>query len=114
MNTRAIGAQGESIAVGYLQKNGYQILERNFNCRLGEIDIVAFHNGYYVFIEVKSRNTLAFGTPREAVAYYKQQRIIGAAKYWLFKKRKTGCPVRFDVVEVTDEIPSIIVDAFRP
>lgn len=114
MNTRAIGTRGENIAVEYLQKNGYKILDRNFNCRYGEVDIIALHGQYYVFIEVKSRNTMLFGTPREAISSNKQQRIIGVARYWLFKKRKTGVPVRFDVVEVVDGIPSVIVDAFRP
>lgn len=114
MNTRAIGTQGESIAVEYLQKHGYKILERNFNCHYGEIDIIAQHGNYYVFLEVKSRNTVAFGTPREAVNYHKQQRIISAANYWLFKKRLVGVPVRFDVVEVIDGIASVIPDAFRP
>lgn len=114
MNTRAIGAKGEDIAAEYLQRNGYKILARNFNCSYGEIDIIALHNGFYVFVEVKSRNSLAFGMPREAVIPYKQQRIISCARYWLFKKHKTGVPVRFDVVEVVDGTPSIIADAFRP
>ena len=113
MNTRAIGTRGENIAVEYLQKNGYKILDRNFNCRFGEVDIVAMQGGYYVFIEVKSRNTIQFGAPREAVTPYKQQRIVSVARYWLFKKRITGVPARFDVVEVLDGIPSVIVDAFR-
>lgn len=114
MNTRAIGVQGEQIAVRYLQKCGYKVLERNFACRYGEIDIIALHNGYHVFVEVKSRNTLTFGLPREAVVSYKRERIISTAQYWLFKNRKTGVPVRFDVVEVVDNIPSVIMDAFRP
>lgn len=114
MNTRAIGTQGENIAVEHLQKNGYKVLARNFNCRYGEVDIIAFNDGYYVFVEVKNRNTLAFGLPREAVNPYKRQRIVSVAQYWLFKNRKTGVPVRFDVVEVVDGVPSIIVDAFRP
>lgn len=113
MNTRAIGTCGENIAVEHLQKNGYKIVERNFNCRFGEIDIIALNDGYYVFVEVKSRNTLAFGFPREAVKPYKQDRIIASAQYWLLKQRKTGVPVRFDVVEVIDGVPSIITDAFR-
>lgn len=113
MNTRAIGTQGESIAVEYLQKNGYKVLARNFNCRFGEVDIIALNNGYYVFVEVKSRNTMTFGLPREAVKPYKQHRIVDVAKYWLFKNRKTGVPVRFDVVEVVDGVPSVIIDAFR-
>lgn len=114
MNTKVIGNLGEDIAAVYLRKRGYKILERNFNCRFGEIDIIALYNGYYVFIEVKSRNTAAFGTPREAVTPYKQQRIISAAKYWLLKQSKVSSPVRFDVVEVLNGVASVIVDAFRP
>ena len=76
MNTRAVGKIGEDIAVVYLKKNGYKIIARNFNCHGGEIDVIAQHGDYYVFIEVKSRNTAAFGAPREAVTYYKQQRIV--------------------------------------
>lgn len=113
MNTRAVGNLGEDIAAVHLKKNGYKIVERNFNCKFGEIDIIALHEGYYVFIEVKSRNTSMFGAPREAVTFYKQQHIISSAKYWLFKHRKTGVPVRFDVVEVVDGIASVIADAFR-
>lgn len=114
MNTRSIGKLGEDTAVTYLQKNGYKVLDRNFNCHYGEIDIIARHGIYYVFIEVKSRNTVAFGTPREAVTSYKQQRIISAAQNWLVKKRIPCVPVRFDVVEVVDGVASVIKDAFRP
>lgn len=113
MNTRAIGTVGENAAVEYLKKQGYKVLERNFNCRYGEIDVIAQHGVYYVFIEVKNRNSLAFGRPVEAVKPFKQNRIVSSAKYWLFKNCKTGVPVRFDVVEVLDGVPSIIVDAFR-
>ena len=80
MDTRAIGTVGEDTAVGYLKKHGYKILERNFNCRYGEIDIIAQHGDYCVFIEVKSRNSLACGRPIEAVKPYKQSRIISSAK----------------------------------
>ena len=114
MNTRAIGTQGEDVAVEYLKNKGYKVIERNFNCRYGEVDVIAYENGYYVFIEVKSRNTLAFGLPREAVTPIKCQRILSVARYWLFKHRLTGVPVRFDVIEIVDGVPSVIVDAFRP
>lgn len=113
MNTHVIGVQGENIAADYLRKNGYKILERNFSCKFGEIDIIAIKDNFYVFIEVKSRSTVAFGRPCEAVTPYKQQRIVAAAKYWLCKQRKTGLPVRFDIVEILDGKTSVIVDAFR-
>lgn len=113
MNTRAIGSVGENVAADYLKKIGYKVIERNFNCRYGEIDIIARHKDYYVFIEVKSRNSLAFGHPVEAVKPYKQNRIVLSAQYWLLNNRLTGVPVRFDVVEVLDGVPSVVTDAFR-
>ncbi len=114
MNTRAIGIVGENIAAKFLKKNGYRILERNFSCVHGEIDIIALQGGFYVFIEVKSRNVRDYGAPCEAVNIYKQRRIISSANSWLVGRHKFGAPVRFDVVEVLDGVPSVIVDAFRP
>ncbi|MDE7454461.1 MAG: YraN family protein [Clostridia bacterium] len=113
MNTHAIGVVGEDLACKYLCKKGYKILERNFSCKYGEIDVIAQQRGYYVFIEVKSRSSLMYGAPCEAVTPYKQRRIISAAKYWLTVNHKVGSPVRFDVVEVLEGTPSIIADAFR-
>lgn len=113
MNTRAIGIVGENIAAEYLKTNGYKILERNFSCRVGEVDIIAQHAGYYVFIEVKNRNSVEFGRPCDAVTPYKQQKIISVAKYWLLKNHKTTSPIRFDVVEIINGKASLIADAFR-
>ena len=113
MNTRAVGIVGENIAAEYLKSNGYKILERNFSCKLGEVDIIALYSGYYVFIEVKNRSGLEFGRPCEAVTPYKQQKIISVAKYWLLRNHKTNVPVRFDVVEILDGTASLITDAFR-
>lgn len=113
MNTRVVGNLGENKAVGFLRKNNYLIVERNFRCRTGEIDIIAYHEGYVVFIEVKSRNNSKFGLPREAVTYQKQRTIISCANYWLSQNKITGKPARFDVVEVTGEQIYVIQDAFR-
>ncbi|MCM1195042.1 MAG: YraN family protein [Corallococcus sp.] len=114
MNTHIIGVAGEDCAVKYLQKHGYTILERNFKCKFGEIDIVATHKRFVVFIEVKSRKNDAFGQPREAVTDYKQSRIISCATYWLYLRKRTGVPIRFDVVEVVNGAVNVIEDAFRP
>lgn len=114
MNTRIVGRRGEDVATAYFEAEGYTILDRNFACRLGEIDIVAWDGEYVVFVEVKSRADTAFGLPREAVDWQKQRKIVKVAEYWLFKNRQTGLPVRFDVLEVLDGEVNHIVDAFRP
>lgn len=113
MNTHRIGVQGENRAVEYLKKKGYKIIERNFHCHFGEIDIIAMNQGYVVFIEVKSRNSVAFGLPREAVTLSKQKTIIACANYWLSSNIMVGKPVRFDVVEILDGKVDVIKDAFR-
>lgn len=113
MNTRQVGTKGEDIAVKYLSKHGYKILERNFTAPHGEIDIVAKHGKYVVFVEVKRRNNYLFGLPREAVTPAKQKTIVTCATLWLAQNKLTGKPVRFDVVEVVGEEVSVLQDAFR-
>lgn len=113
MNTTKIGVVGENIAAKYLAKHGYVILQRNFSSRFGEIDIIAKHGEFFVFVEVKRRKTDKFGLPREAVTPYKQQTIATCAKYWLSQNKLYGAPVRFDVVEVQDKDVVLIADAFR-
>ncbi len=112
MNTRTKGNLGENIAVKYLKKQKYKIIARNYTCQFGEIDIIAQHQGYCVFVEVKSRANADFGLPRFAVNTRKQQTIIACAKYWLATNNKMGLPCRFDVVEVIGEDVDIIPNAF--
>lgn len=113
MNTRAVGRQGEDVAVKYLKKQKYKILDRNFSCHFGEIDIVASDRSAVVFVEVKARANDKFGMPREAVNKYKQQTIVQCANYWLYNKKRVGVPVRFDVIEILNGQVNHIVDAFR-
>lgn len=113
MNTHDIGVTGEDIAVRYLLKHGYKILERNFRTLHGEVDIIAKQKDFYVFLEVKRRSNTQFGLPREAVTLQKQQTIVQCAKFWLVKKRLYGVPVRFDVVEILDDKIGVIKDAYR-
>ena len=104
-NNRQIGNHGETKACEYLAKKGYRILERNFRCKLGEIDIIALHNGYIVFVEVKYRENNRCGYPREAVNYYKQKNITRVASYYLMIKGSYHQNCRFDVIEIVkDEI----------
>lgn len=114
MNTRVVGCWGENLAAQYLSQNKYKILNRNFNCHFGEIDIVAWDGESVIFVEVKARKDDSFGMPREAVNWRKQQTIVKCANYWLYKNKKTGVPVRFDVVEILGSDITHIKDAFRP
>jgi putative endonuclease len=101
-NKKDLGNYGEQIAVWYLEKNGYKILERNFYCRQGEIDIIA-KDKEYVFIEVKTRTGVDFGYPSEAVDSIKIKHLCKVAKYYLFKNYLNDAFVRFDVIEVLIE-----------
>lgn len=114
MNTRIVGKQGEDLAVKYLKKHKYKIIERNFSCKFGEIDVVAMDGKYVVFVEVKSRSDDSFGMPREAVNWRKQQKIVQSANYWLYKNDRIGLPVRFDVIEILSGEITHLVDTFRP
>ena len=96
---RRRGDMGEDFAAEYLAGKGYEIIERNFNTRLGEIDIVAKDGKYIAFIEVKSRAEDCLYAPREAVTRSKQQKICKAAMLYKLKKGLNGQP-RFDVFEI--------------
>lgn len=102
IKTREIGELGENYACNYLKKRHYKILERNFKCRQGEIDIIAMDttNQELVFIEVKSRTNLKFGYPSEAVDTRKQKHIYKTAKYYIYKNRIKNIAIRLDIIEV--------------
>lgn len=95
-----IGKLGEDISVKFLIYKGYRILDRNFHSNCGEIDIVAKNGEYIIFIEVKTRSSILFGTPIEAVNREKQKRIYMTAKYYLYKKKLANSFIRFDVIEI--------------
>lgn len=97
MNTKQIGDFGEDAAVDFLENSGYEILERNFRLKFGEIDIIAEKNGCTVFAEVKTRRSNAFGEPSEYVDYKKQQRIKMTAAVYADVE---NADMRFDVIEV--------------
>ncbi len=112
MNTKTKGKAGESYAALYLKKKHYKIVEQNFRCRYGEIDIIARDNGTLVFVEVKARKNTDFQRPAESVSAKKQKRIITAAKYYLMQNLISDAVCRFDVIEVTGEQINHITDAF--
>ena len=98
---RQLGDAGEDLAAAALKKQGYKILERNYVTHLGEIDLIARHREFVVFVEVKTRTSHRFGGPREAISATKQARLRKLADYYLKQKRLHSAPVRFDVVGVT-------------
>jgi putative endonuclease len=101
MNQRqAFGKAGEITALIYLKKKGYKVLEQNYTCPLGEIDIIARHKRTIVFIEVKTRRSLSYGSPLYAITRRKQRKISMAALYYLKSNRQMDQGARFDVVTV--------------
>lgn len=95
-----VGRIGEELAARYLESLGYTIVERNFVATQGEIDIIAKDGEELVFIEVKTRTSIQFGRPSEAVDEPKQKHLISTAKYYLYSKHLENEFVRIDVIEV--------------
>ena len=100
-----MGAKGEEIAVRYLKSRGYRILERNYRVRLGEIDIIAEHGDDLVFIEVKTRSNILFGSPFESVTKQKKQQLSKVALEYISKKNCHNRSARFDVVGIRFQGP---------
>lgn len=111
-----LGQRGENLAVAYLRKKGYKIIEQNYKTRIGEIDIIAIDGKTLVFIEVKTRESLEYGHPFESVNKNKRRKIANVAMLYL-KRLKDIPPCRFDVVSVYYEQGraefNLIQDAFE-
>lgn len=100
MQRAVAGQEGEALAAAYLEKKGYQVLERNYRIRFGEIDLIAQDHETLVFVEVKARRSLRWGSPAQAVHYHKQGKIFQVAQLYLMRQEQEDVPCRFDVVEV--------------
>jgi putative endonuclease len=100
MNTVERGKQGEDLAAVALTAYSYQVVERNWRCQSGEIDLVAREEETWVFVEVKLRQGQAFGTPEEAVTPAKQERVLRAAEAYLAEHELTNVSWRIDVVAI--------------
>jgi putative endonuclease len=92
------GATGEKIAMHYLCKKGYKILENNFKVPFGEIDIIAEKNNCICFIEVKSRKSYKYGFPEESITHYKKNKIIRVAQFYIKMKKIEEKMFRFDII----------------
>ncbi len=96
----ALGDRGENVAARYLRNQGYKIIVRNFRCDLGEIDIVARDGSTLVICEVKTRTSVHYGTPFEAITGQKAARLRRLASHWLDDHDVSPPSVRIDVVSV--------------
>ena len=94
------GKKSENLAVWYLKKNGYKIIEQNYRTPLGEIDIIAKEKKTIVFVEVKSRQSIRYGNPKWALTPQKQRKISMVALQYLKSTRQMDAKARFDVVAV--------------
>ena len=100
MATKRLGRAGEDLAAAYLEERDYRIAARNYRVPAGEIDIVAVKGRTVIFVEVKTRRSVRCGTPAQAVGWYKQQKIIRTAYWFLQQAGISECECRFDVMEV--------------
>ncbi len=103
---------GEDAAAAWYLSDGYEILDRNWRCRDGELDLIAAGEGCLVFCEVKSRSSSAYGVPAAAVTPAKQRRIRHLALRWLDEHDVHGARLRFDVVSVLGGRVEVIAGAF--
>ncbi|MBI5167080.1 MAG: YraN family protein [candidate division NC10 bacterium] len=103
-NRRNLGEKGERVARDYLRRQGYRILEENYSCRLGEIDLIAHQGDTLVFIEVRTKGSRDFGPPQSSVNLHKQRQIARVAEFYLAEKGLGQVDCRFDVVAVSPSL----------
>jgi len=118
MNDKELGRWGEKQARAYLEQQGYIVVEENFRCPIGEIDIVARVEEWIVFVEVKTRRSVNYGYPAEAVNSRKQAKYVQTALYYLKKNQLYNNAYRFDIIEVMvgqrgDPVINHITNAFQ-
>lgn len=117
---KEIGSLGENLAKDFLIKEGYEILDMNYRCKIGEIDLISKINDIICFVEVKTRYFNTYGTPIESITLRKQQKIYKIAQYYSLKNKLNNVFFRFDVIEVilnmnsNDFTLNLIKNAFWP
>ncbi len=113
-----LGLEGEALAAAELERLGYQILDRRYRSRYGEIDLIAKDGPTVVFVEVKTKTDSRFGDPAEMVTAQKQRRLVSMAEEYVSGHQLHATPCRFDVVAVDASIRparmTVYKDAFRP
>mgnify|MGYP001120136057 CR=1 FL=1 len=101
IDSKAVGELGENIAARYLTNSGYAILEKNYTCKFGEIDIIAKKGTVLAFVEVKTRTNISYGYPEEAVNKYKIKKIKNTANFFIVNNKPLqDFNFRFDVISI--------------
>jgi putative endonuclease len=101
---RQRGDFAEDLALAYLQEKGFSLVTRNFNCRLGELDLIMLDDDFLVFVEVRHRKTSHFGGALESITPSKQAKLRRAAEVYLQTTKTPDCPCRFDILCLTGNI----------
>lgn len=107
---QSLGKEGERIAERYLKKKGYRLVERNYRCPVGELDLIALDRRVIVFVEVKTRSGDRFGVPLESVHQRKQHKMIKTALFFLSQHRLHHREARFDVLGISVSGPEPMVE----
>lgn len=113
MFKKDLGHQGEALAQKYLKKQGYKIIDTNFSCKSGEIDIIAKDNGVLVFVEVRSKTKTDYGSPIDTIDAKKQQKIKKTAQQYLLQLKTEDIYCRFDVVAILWRSPKPEIVLYR-
>ena len=111
--TIEVGATGEDRAVDHLLRSGLRIVERNYRCKVGELDVVARDGAVLVFVEVRSRRSAEYGSALDAVSFHKRRKVTRVAMAYLAARRPRFTEARFDVVAITGDELVHIKDAWR-
>jgi putative endonuclease len=107
------GRAGEDLAASYLKKQGYRILERNYRCPYGEMDIIASEGGSVVFVEVKSRRSDHYGDPQNAVGVRKQKKLSLISLLYLNERNIPASNARFDVIAISMQAENVQVELIK-
>jgi putative endonuclease len=94
------GQSGEALACRFLERSGYRVVDRNFRCRSGEVDVIARRGAQTVFVEVKERRGASHGAGVDAVTFGKRRRIVRAARLYAASRGLDDAPIRFDVIAI--------------
>ncbi|MCR5415454.1 MAG: YraN family protein [Pseudobutyrivibrio sp.] len=114
MNKRRQGNDFEGLAADFLERQGFKIIEKNFYCKMGEIDIIARQENYLVFVEVKYRKNTAKGDALEAVNFNKMRKISRVADFYMYShKISSDTNVRFDVIAIEEGKLKHLQNAFE-